>query len=140
MGEDCLFRKFGFVIDVELAPALGLSEINPVCGLVAGPAKARGLDEGFQKDGTVVVALEPVVREPSSRHGENSGRQIAALNPRQYQKPGVVDNEMESVFALLGCPANEPVARSRLPGCGAESEQSEHLVVRFGHVTQLSSR
>lgn len=137
MEPDGLFRELRLVLDIELAPALGLTEVDPVRRLVAGSTKARGLDEGLDQDRMISVALLPVVSEPPSRHAQKPGGKVAAVNPGQDEESGVVDHKMEPALALRGGPADEAVARRRLPRRGAESKQGENPVVGSGKVSQL---
>jgi hypothetical protein len=44
------------VVDIKLPPALGFTKVDPVRRLVAGSAKARDFDKGFDQDGTVSFA------------------------------------------------------------------------------------
>ena len=78
---------------VEFAAALGVPEILPVGGLVAGAGKARLLDEGLEQHGTIGIAGVPIIRQTPADQGKDSGSQIFAANPRQNQEARVVDDE-----------------------------------------------
>ena len=57
--EDVLGGESIFVAGIELAATLGLADMDPVGGAIAGAAEAGGFAEGFQQDGTDAVALLP---------------------------------------------------------------------------------
>ena len=60
---------------IEFAAALGLAEMDPVGGAVAGAEEARGFAEGFEQDGLDCVALVPVGGELSLEAGQQMGGQ-----------------------------------------------------------------
>ena len=72
--EDVLDGLGAVVASVEFPPALGLAEMDPVGGAVAGAEEARGLAEGLQQDGADAVALVPVQGELALEAGEQMGR------------------------------------------------------------------
>ena len=55
-------RSASFSGWTELTSALGLPHILPVGGLVASAGEALGVDEGFHQNGTIGIALLPVIR------------------------------------------------------------------------------
>ena len=79
---------------VELAASSGLTDLDPVGGLVTGAAVALSLDEGLKKDGAIAVALLPVVRELSGEEGEDFGGEALGLDPGEHEEAGVVDDEL----------------------------------------------
>ena len=111
--------EWGFV---EFAAALGLADVEPVGGAVAGAAKALGVDEGFQEDGGEAVAAFPIVRELAGDASEDVRGEVGDVHPGEYEEAGVVDHEVEVVFSLGVGPADESVAWGDGPGGGAKSE------------------
>ena len=121
---DGLEAEWGFV---EFAAALGVADMKPVGGAVAGAAKALGVDEGFQEDGGEAVAAFPIVRELVSDASEDVRGEVGDVNPRQDQEAGVVDHEVEVVLSLGRSPADEAVAWGDGPGGGTKSEGGEQV-------------
>lgn len=118
------------VFFVEFPSALGLADVDPVGRAVTGAVEAFGVDEGFEQHGFETVAVFPVVGDPSGGVGQNGGGEVSHLHPRENEKAGVVDDEMEIAFSLGGGPADEAVARGDHPCGGAESQRSQQR--RFG--------
>ena len=65
LEQDVLDREGELLADIELAAALGLADMDPVDGAVAGALLARGFAEGLQQDGPNAVALPPVGGQPA---------------------------------------------------------------------------
>lgn len=59
------------------------------------------------------------------------------MDPGEDQKPSVVDDKMQLVFALFDRPTDEAVTRSRFPGYRAESRKSENAVGSPRDMAQL---
>jgi len=91
---DVLDGQWGLVVCIELASTLCLTDVSPVGGAVAGSGESLTFDEGLQEDGAVAIANCPIVLYAASRHGEELGREIAAGDPRQDEKAGVVDDQV----------------------------------------------
>ena len=62
MEPDVLLGQSSAGVDIELAAALGLADVEPVGGTVAGAEETIALDEGLQQQWAVAVAGLPVVR------------------------------------------------------------------------------
>ena len=127
--EDVLDGLVVLVASIEFPAALGLAEMDPVGGAVAGALEARSLAEGFQQDGADAVALVPVVRELSLEAGEQMGGQGGEADPGQDEIAGVIDNQGQVALAGGGIPADETVARGGFPGRSAAAEQSQQEAV-----------
>ena len=97
-------------MDVEFAATLGLSDVGPVGGAVAGTGEAVGLHEGLQQERSVAVASLPVVGQPAAAASQHRGSEIAHLHPGQDQEAGVVHDQLQAGFALGNAPADEAVA------------------------------
>ena len=117
------------VLAVEFAATLGLADVGTVGGAVAGAGKAFSFDEGFEKHGSVLVAGVPVVGQPFGGEGEYLGREVSRSHPGQDEEPGVVDDEMKVLGALLGAPADEVIARGDFPCRSAKTESGQKLTV-----------
>jgi len=106
--EEDIFDRFeadvGFV---EFSSALGLANVNPVGGAVAGCAKAFGVNEGFQQNGFESVAVFPVLRNSPGGARQDRGGEVLDFDPWEDEKAGVVDDPVEVVFSLRGGPADE---------------------------------
>jgi hypothetical protein len=100
IDPDAFDRLSVAVQDVELATALGIAEMLPVGGFVAGAGKARFLDEGFEHDWPIGVAGLPVGGQPATHQGEDARGQVFAVDPRQDEEAGIIDDQMQ--IALSG--------------------------------------
>src|SRR5271167_3371467 len=97
--------------DVKFPPALRITEVLPVGGLVAGAGKARLLDEGFEQDRAIGVAGLPVIGQSSAHQGKDARGEVLAADPRQDEEAGVVDDEVEVPLSLISRPANDLIPR-----------------------------
>ena len=135
------FDRLGVAMQpIELATSLGVAQVLPVGGLVAGAREAGFFDEGFQQDRAVRVTGMPVIREASGDQGEDVRGEVTALDPRQGEEAGVVDDEVQISRALLVRPADERIPRLGLPGARSEGQQGDHLAGGAYKVAQLCSR
>ena len=73
--EDVFDGLVVLVTSIEFAAALGLAQMDPVGGALAGALEARRFAERFQQNWTHAVALLPVVGELSLEAGEQVGGQ-----------------------------------------------------------------
>ena len=55
--------------------------------------------------------------------------------PGQNEKPGVVDDEMQIIFALFGGPTNELISWSSLPSSGTKTKKCYDLASSTYKVT-----
>ena len=58
---DILWWKWRGIPDIELAAPFGLSDIEPIGGLIASSWETLGFDKGFQEHRPVAVALAPII-------------------------------------------------------------------------------
>ena len=56
LEQDVFDGQGGAVVDIELAVALGLADMDPVGGSVAGAVETSRVTEGLQEHGTLPVA------------------------------------------------------------------------------------
>ena len=81
------FDRLGVTMQpIELATSLGVAQVLPVGGLVAGAREAGLFDEGFQQDRPVRITGMPVVREASGDQGEDARGEVTAPDPRQDEE------------------------------------------------------
>ena len=57
---DVILGQSVLVVDIEFAPALGLPDVDPIGGTVAGADEPIGLDEGLQQQGGRRAAGQPL--------------------------------------------------------------------------------
>ena len=113
--------------NIEFAAALGLSDFDPVGGLIASAAETRDLTESLEQYRADGVTLLPVLGQTSLAAGQDMRGQIGNADPRQNQKASIVRHKMQVALPNFGRPADEAVARRGLPGGRAESEQRQRL-------------
>src|ERR1035441_9013610 len=126
IDPDALDRLSVAMQGVELAAALGIADVLPVGSLVAGAGKARLLDEGFEQDRSIGVAVLPVVGQASAHHGKDARGEIFAVDPRQDQEAGIVHDEVQVALSLVCGPTDELVpgvdpsltVGGHMEGCG----------------------
>src|SRR6266851_1115489 len=123
--------------DVQFPPALRIAEVSPVGGFVAGAGKARLLDEGFEQDWSIGVTSVPVIGQSSAHQGEDARGQVFALDPRQDQEAGIVDDQMQVALALLFAPADELIPGFDLPRARPEAQGGNDVAGGAHEVTQL---
>ena len=131
---DAFGGQIGRVVAVHFAAPLGLSDLDPVGRLVAGAGEALGVDEGFQQDGPVGVAVVPVLGELTRGQGQQFGGQVLGLDPGKDQETGIVDDQLKVALPLRRTPADEAVARGGFPGGGAKAKQGQDAVLPTSEV------
>src|SRR3990170_202298 len=125
---------------IEFAAALRVAEILPISGFVASAGEARLLDEGFEQHWAVGVACVPIISQASADQSEDARSEISTSNPRQDQKAGIVDDEVQVAPTLLGGPADGVIARLGFPSARAEAEQGDDFSGGTHEVAQLRPR
>src|ERR1017187_6780890 len=121
IDPDALDRLSVAMQGVELAAALGIADVLPVGSLVAGAGKARLLDEGFEQDRSIGVAVLPVVGQASAHQGKDARGEIFAVDPRQDQEAGIVHDEVQVALSLVCGPTDELVPGFELPGARVQA-------------------
>ena len=99
IDEECLGLSVIGVAAPPLGRALGLAQVLPVGRSVPGPGKPQPVHEGLQQLYRGVAEGRPVPLKGPDIGGEDLGGQVLHPDPRQDQKPHVVDHLME--VALL---------------------------------------
>ena len=114
------------VASVSLTASPGRSaHILPVGGTITGACKTASFYKGLKQDGPIRVPLLPVVSESSAALGKDVGGQARHLDHGRNQKPAVVDDKLQGVFAGLFTPADELIPAAYSPGRGTEAQASE---------------
>ena len=101
IGPNALDRLGIAMACVELATALGVAEILPVRGLVAGACEARLRNEGFEQDRAKGVARVPVLGQASAGQGAGARSKIMTVIPRQDADARVVDDAVQVLCSAL---------------------------------------
>ena len=78
---DVLGRYLSCMADIELASALGLSDVNPVGSSIACPGKSSTFDEALHEDRAVTIARLPIFRQAAYRHSEELRSKVGAGDP-----------------------------------------------------------
>ncbi len=78
------------MLAIELASSLGFSDSKPIGGAVTGAPETISFNKRLQQDGFIAVPFCPIVAQTFGGGGQNAGRQIPYLHPRNDQEPGVV--------------------------------------------------
>src|SRR5487761_2417695 len=123
--------------NVELAATLGIAEVLPVGGLVAGAGKAWLLDEGFEQDGPIGVAGLPVIGQSAAHQGEDTRGQVFAVDPRQDEEAGIVHDEVQVALPLICRPTDDLIPGFNLPGARAEAQGGDDVAGGAREVAQL---
>ena len=82
IDEDIFKGKDSETSFFKFASALGNTHFPPVGRTVAGAREAWLFDEGFQKDGAVSVAGEPIGPNALGDQGKEAGGEVGSLYPR----------------------------------------------------------
>ena len=111
----------------EFSAALGCSDLDPVDGAVAASGKPLEFDEGFQKDGAVAVAGEPVGGYVPGEEGEQAGGEVAGLYPRWDQEAVVVDDQVKAGAARRVGPTDKAIPSGDELGAGTETRSANNF-------------
>ena len=138
--EDVLDGQGVAVFAIELSAALGLADVQPVGGTIAGAPKTRLLHKGFQQNRSVAVAILPILRQLFDHTGENTRGQVRTANPGENQEASVVNHPMQVVLSLLSRPTDESVSRARCPRHGTETQNRQQVRTAEDPISDLSTR
>src|ERR1039457_5068339 len=122
---------------IDLATALRIAQASPVGSLVAGARKARLYEEGFEQDRPIGVAGVPGIGQSLNGQGEDARGQVFAVDPRQDQEAGVVDDEVQVALSLICRPTDELIPGFDLPGARAEAQGGDDVAGGAHEVAQL---
>lgn len=136
---DALDRLCIAMQGIELTATRGVTEVLPVCGLVASTGEARLFDEGFKRDWSIRIAGVPVLWQAPGDQSEDAGGEITAIDPRQDEEARVVDDEVQTVSALRCGPTDRSIARLGFPGARSKAKNSDDVPCGTYEVAQLRS-
>jgi hypothetical protein len=103
----------------------GLSGMDPVGRLIAGPPKAISFHKSFQKMNGMVVSPDPISRDPFGVEGEDLGCQALQRNPGKHEKAGIVDHHVEVSHFCGLVPTDELFSALNSPGSRSPSKTSD---------------
>lgn len=128
MEVNVLHRRMNRMVPVALILARssrGLPDAHPVGRTVAGALKPIPLHERFEQMNRMSVTLLPVGGDLPGNLPKNMARQMIDADPRQDEETLVIGDQRQPPRALLGRPANPPIARSALPGRGSKEQAGQ---------------
>ena len=111
---DVLDGKSILILDVEFSPTLGLADIDPVGGLVAGSLETAALDEGLEEDGSKREAFSPIVLDAACGQSEEMGGEAFGSDPGEDEEAGVVDDKGEARLSLVVGPSDEGISGCKI--------------------------
>ena len=109
---DILFQLGAFHVSVVAHPSQGGGDMDPARCPVDASGVPRGLDEGLDEDGCLVVALGPVLGQAAADDCENVRAVVGDRDPDQDQEPQVVDHQREVLLAQLRRPTASSLSRT----------------------------
>lgn len=95
IDPNALDRRAAAMMGIELAPPLGVAEVEPVGSTIASTGETGLVDEGFKENRPIGVAGLPVLGQAAARERERARGEVMTRNPRQDEEAGVVDHKME---------------------------------------------
>ena len=125
------------MFSVHSTAALSAAKMNPVCSLVAGPAKTSTLDQSFDQQRTISVQPFPVIGQMACCERKNHAGQSTDGNIGGDKESTVRDNELEISFSLFGAPSNPGIARRHFPCRARKLQTSEKLSRRFRRLDEI---
>jgi len=126
------------VVFYEFSAALCCSEFDPVGGAVAGAGEPLEFDEGFQKNGAVAVAGQPVGCYAPGEEGEQAGGEVAGLHPRwHHEAVVVVDDQVKAGAARRVRPTDKAIPSGDELGAGTKAQSAHHFAAAASEVAQF---
>jgi len=80
---------------------LGRTHIAPVGGLVASAGEAPFVDEGFQEDGPVAIALLPVIGSSAGGEGEDLDARLLDWIQGRIRKRALLTSLLKDYFSQV---------------------------------------
>ena len=87
------------IATVILGKSATLSHTYPTGGLVDGPRMPFGIGERLGQQRLIAKVFAPLMRQHTQSRAENLAGQVGGSGRFGYQKPGVVDDELEPLGA-----------------------------------------
>jgi hypothetical protein len=134
-GRNLLIVAGGF-----LSPPRRSPDIDPVRCLVTSALVSLVFNKGFQQNWRESLAAVPVMGQLASGKGQNLRSQPFAFDPRQDQKAGIVDHQLQVFLTLRLTLADEFFPVLQLPGACAKADAGHQLVTREYVVANLATR
>ena len=130
---------------IAIAPALlraavGVSDVLPVGGFIAGAFKVAAVDKGLQQQESMVEMAQPISGQPRNIDSQYMRGQVGNLDRGQNQKPIVADQTMQVGQSRRFRPSDILVPVSKRP-CGRTKGQRPKITIigAFDHISDLSS-
>jgi len=111
------------MIPVMSAAATSLAHPQPVGRPVANPGKA--LDKSLCQARCDGVFALPVSAQSAQDSAQNVADQMRHAHMRQNEKAAIVNDQRESLLALLSTPADEGITGSDFPGRSAKEQAGQ---------------
>jgi len=117
----------------------GLSDIDPIGGLIGGAFEATLVDEGFEQVEGMAKIGGPVLTEAFDIEGEEFGGEVRDFNIGDNEEAGVLGYFMEVLFFDAVRPTDELIPAGDPPSRGAPAEAGNDLAVEKGHIFKVSA-
>jgi hypothetical protein len=118
---------------------LGAANTLPVGSAIGGPGKTALLDKAFDQHRTVAVALAEIRAQTTEAQGQDLRSKMGAVNPGEDEEAAVVEDLMQTGFALGMIPANESIPVADLPCGGTEAKGSQPTSVPSDEIADLGT-
>ena len=116
--------------------ATGQAQRAPVRRAIAGPGKARGVDEGLGQHYRVSMHCLHVPRQPPQAQPQHPRGQVRHPVRRQDDEARVVGDQMQAPELLLRAPPDPAVARGQLERAGLPADQRQPSRAQRRDMTQ----
>lgn len=118
--------------NVEVRPVATVagarSDGFPVAGFVASARVGFWVGEAFGQHRSVAEAFVPLLLEGSERGAHRLGGEVGVRSlGRKNEEAAILDDEFESLHALLGVPSDPMVAILERVACWSPDEQSDEI-------------
>ena len=116
------------MVPVLSASSLALTDLDPVCGLVAGSGKAGSVNESFNQTKIVTIFCYPVPTKPSEGCAKDKACKMGYPNPWENQESGIVGHQAQIALAGRYLPTDKSVTRGGFSCCGAKQQTGDWAV------------
>jgi len=107
------------------AAATSLAHPQPVGRPVANPGKTIAFDKSLCQAWRDGVFALPVTAQSAQDSAQNVAGQMRHAHMRQNEKAAIVNDQRESLLALLSTPADEGITGSDFPGRSAKEQAGQ---------------
>jgi hypothetical protein len=143
IDEDLLHMALDVLLAIHAAASLCGSDVNPICGTVAGAGKTLRINEGFEQQRADLVNTKPIFRELLRGHGEDLTGQPRYFDPGEDEEAAVAYDACEVEAPCLIPPSNPAVPWGHFPGGTGKKQTSQDTLrqkLAPDEVAQLSSK